>query len=149
MNPITQELLRISKENNGILRPEDIVTEAQSKGSPLHDSFTWDDGEAAHLFRLQEARQLIRVSVQFIKSGNKQVETRVFVSLTNDRQVGGGYRTLISVMNDDEMRQQLLADCVDEMNRFQEKYKNIKELIEVFQAMNRIQKNLKKQKVAA
>jgi hypothetical protein len=38
--------------------PGDIVEDARPEGSTLHDAFTWDDGEAAEKFRLQEARHL-------------------------------------------------------------------------------------------
>lgn len=53
------ELEKIRKEHEA-LTPEITVETARSKSSPLHGVFTWDDGKAAHEFRLIEARNLIR-----------------------------------------------------------------------------------------
>lgn len=49
-----------SMEQAGRLSAENVVDEARDHTSPLHQHFTWDDGEAATLYRLIEARQLIR-----------------------------------------------------------------------------------------
>lgn len=41
------------------LDAETIVAEATDPSSPLHDRFTWDNDEAAHRFRLWQARALL------------------------------------------------------------------------------------------
>jgi hypothetical protein len=40
--------------------PEAVVDDARDPTSPLHDLFEWDDAVAAHNFRLQVARRIIR-----------------------------------------------------------------------------------------
>jgi hypothetical protein len=55
-----QELKKIADKHGGKLVPADVVKAAENPKSPLHDAFTWDDGEAAALWRLEEARTLIR-----------------------------------------------------------------------------------------
>jgi len=55
------ELERIRKEKGGYLRTADVVEEAEAKSNPLHDCFEWDDSSAGHQYRMQQARQLIRV----------------------------------------------------------------------------------------
>lgn len=41
------------------LEAEAILARASDPTSPLHNRFTWDDGEAAHRFRLWQARALM------------------------------------------------------------------------------------------
>ena len=78
------------------------------------------------------------VSYEALSDGTK-VPVRVFVSLTPDREVDdGGYRVALTVMSDESLRRQLLADALAEMIRFQNKYHNLKELAAVFAAMKTV-----------
>ena len=133
---VLAELVAIEKKN-GILRPEDVVRFAENPKTALHDKFTWDNTEAAHQWRLMQARNLIRVTVNIEPNTGK--EERIFVSLVPDRQNdGGGYRNLISVMSDKDMREQLLSDALAEMEVFRDKYKSLKELAAVFEEMRKV-----------
>jgi len=133
------ELRRIAANHKGVLRPEDVVDCARDKKSPLHNKFEWDDSAAAQSYRIWQARQLISVSVEYIKINNKDVPVRVFVSLTPDRlEKGGGYRCVNTVMTVDSMREQMLADAMVDMISFTEKYKILKELSKVFTEMKKV-----------
>ena len=148
-NAIETELLRIAEEHGGILQPESVVDEARDKKSPLHSRFTWDDTEAAEQYRLWQARQLIRVVVHMIPGKNGNVSSRVFVSLKTDRaEDGGGYRTMAVVLSDSEMREQLLAEAIAEMEYFREKYSRLKELAGVFKAMRSVRQKATRKKAA-
>jgi hypothetical protein len=139
---VRSELLRIAKLNRGVLTAESVVSAARSKASPLHECFEWADTRAAQLWRLHQARNLIRVSVEIISPINGQeVEVRTFVSLTTDRnseEGGGGYRVLTTVLTDSERRKQMLSDALAEMSVFAQKYAMLKELAVVFAAIKRV-----------
>lgn len=135
---IVAELHKIAARYDGALLPEVVVSAASNEKSPLHSCFTWDDGIAADQYRLWQARQLIRVSIQIVPGTDKM--ERIWVSLTPDRQLDGGYRSLISVMSDKNLRAQLLLDALDDMDCFQAKYQRLKELAAVFSAMKRVRK---------
>ena len=96
-------------------------------------------------FRLEEARKLIRVEVR-ISPNKNEVPTRVWVNLKNDSEPEG-YRPLTKVMSNKRMRKMLLDQALDEMEYFQRKYANLRELAAVFAEMNRakiaIQKGVK------
>ena len=57
---VAKALADLHQQNDG-LRPSEVVAAAKPKTSPLHCEFTWDDTKAAHEYRLNEARHLIRV----------------------------------------------------------------------------------------
>lgn len=59
---VVEELARLNELNEG-LRPSDVVEAAKPKDAPLHGEFLWDNGKAAHEYRLNQARTLIRVVV--------------------------------------------------------------------------------------
>jgi hypothetical protein len=139
---VIEELRRIQDSNGGLLRAADVVMEASRPGSPLHDHFNWDDTEAAHQWRLQQARQLIRVSVAYLPFDEPHYQVRAFVSLTPDRQrEQGGYRAMVSVLNAPSERQQLLLDALEELNRLKIKYHNLTELDSIFRGIERAQRN--------
>lgn len=56
---VSGELQRLEDER-GRLTPEIVVDSARHEESPLHDEFDWDDGVAAHQWRIEQARRLIR-----------------------------------------------------------------------------------------
>ncbi len=132
---IREELMSIAEEHGGMLRPADVVEFARDPGTALHSKFTWDDGEAAEQYRLWQARRVIRCSVVVIPE--KQQEYKAFVSLTPDRNgITGGYRSIRSVVSNRDLREQLLEDAIREMKVFRRKYAQLKELSEVFSAMD-------------
>lgn len=136
---IIAALAEIAECNGGILQVDAVIDAARPLKSPLHGQFEWDDGEAAHHYRQWQARQLIRVTVKYLPAAGDSV--RVFVSLTTDRyEDGGGYRRLVSVMSDKDMREQLLSDAHDDMTRFKQKYRHLSELAEVIEAMTAAQR---------
>ncbi|MBC8321218.1 MAG: hypothetical protein H8E34_10885 [Bacteroidetes bacterium] len=138
MGVIKQELERIANDNNGVLKPIDIVNEASNKDSVLHSKFEWDDTEAAHQYRLEQARRLIRVVVNIINT-NKPDEYRVWVSLSKDRtNKDGGYKAITSVLVDQDESQMLLDDAKKEMKHFTTKYRMLKELANVINEMNKV-----------
>lgn len=57
---IQDRLAKIQAQNNGRLTPDAVVDDARDPRSPLHDQFEWDDAKAAHQYRLEQARELIR-----------------------------------------------------------------------------------------
>lgn len=141
---VIETLKQIAEQNDGVLLPEIIVAAARSKKSPLHDYFTWDDSKAAREHRLQQARQLLSVVVEYVGSEGHGREQRVFVSLRKDRAGEGGYRPLVNVLESPQLRDALLRDVLQEMAFFRQKYAELKELVIVFQAMTTAEQRLKK-----
>jgi hypothetical protein len=126
----------LSKRHGGLLQPEIVVDAARPVSSPLHAYFTWDDTEAANKCRIEEARRLLQITVEYIKNGKEEVAYRVFCSLTSDRK-DGGYRVTANVMSNADLRAQLLEDARAEMKMFERKYHMLKELAVVFAAIRK------------
>jgi hypothetical protein len=132
---VISELQRIASLSNGVLLPEKVVEEAEPETSPLHSKFCWDNDKAAREYRIFQARNLIRATVRYIGINGDTRAMRVFVSLTPDRErEGGGYRDVVAVMSDKDMRRQMLEDALVELGVFEVKYAHLKELTGVFVA---------------
>ena len=135
---VTSALVAIYK-SEGVLCAEAVVERARSSESPLHRYFEWSDSEAAHQYRLEQARHLIRCSVTVLPGAEGPV--RAFASLMPDRvRAGGGYRHTVDVMCDSEMRERLLSQALDELHRIRRGYKQLNELAPVFQALDAVER---------
>jgi hypothetical protein len=133
-----KELRELEKANDGILKPEDVVDRAKNPKSALHGAFTWDDTEAAKQYRLEQARRLIRVTVEYIPAAD--TEMRAYVSVRSDRNDEGGYRHFPTLMRSENGRKSVLETALWELENFQRKYSQIKELVEVFESIRRVRK---------
>jgi len=74
---VGEELDRI-REVSGSLTAEGTVKAAEKPTSPLHDLFVWDNTEAARLYRLVQARTLIR-SVTVVVEGKPPISRWISV----------------------------------------------------------------------
>lgn len=136
-----EALEEIAAKNNGILRPADVVNEARNPENILHRAFEWDDTVAAEAYRLEQAKELIRVQVVVI--GDNPEPVRAFVNLGCYRGTDdGGYRLTARVLNDSELLAELMKDAAMELVTFERKYSRITELSGVFKAAARFRESL-------
>jgi hypothetical protein len=119
-----------------VLRAEDLIEFARNPKTAVHSLFEWDRDKNAYQHLLTQARQIIAVHVIVLpKTG---IKTRQWVSLTTDRCQGGGYRSVVSVLSKKDLRRQMLNDALQELERFEEKYRSLQELADVFKAAKKI-----------
>lgn len=140
---VINQLIAIAELNpEGKLLPEDVIESARPKTSILHKFFTWDDTKAANERRIDQARGLIRATVRWIQVNGDKRPVRVFISLTEDRNDSGGYRPVVVCLNDKRLRRQMLEDALRELQVFERKYANLKELSDLFAKSKEIRKRL-------
>ena len=97
---LIETLQALADDNDGVLRPADVVVAATPPSSPLHKYFTWDDAKAAHEHRLDQARRLMRVTV-LVREGPETIHLPIFTSLSTERVPGGeSYRRTSDVKAD-------------------------------------------------
>ena len=103
-----QQVAQQIYEQTGSVKPSALVEAARPKTSPAHRGFTWDDKKAAHLRRLDEARNWIRVIV--VKaSEDEQAERLVHVPVvvgSDDQSREGEYKpiSVVAESPDEYMR---------------------------------------------
>ena len=63
---VRDHLLALCEKAQGNLTADAVVAEAANKRSPIHHLFEWDDSKAAHAYRIDQARMLLRgIQVRF------------------------------------------------------------------------------------
>lgn len=129
-----EELERIRVKYNGRLISANVLAEAKDQKSPLHKAFEWDNAKAAHLWRLNQAGDLIRNIVVVNKDPDGQEKTiRAFVNVTQDED--RHYTSISHAMSDDALRKQVLSQAWDELTSWKERYKELVEFSKIFAAI--------------
>lgn len=133
------ELESIRRQHKGgMLVPERVVQWAKSHpSSAIHQVFLWDIEEAAQEHWLYQARALIRSITVVLKEVSEPV--RMYVSLHEDQETpSGGYRTMVSVLSDEEKQARFLAEALAELQRVKDKYSVLKVLAPLFIKLDHI-----------
>jgi hypothetical protein len=140
-----KELERL-EQVHGRLVPKDIVEAARNPRSPLHGFFEWDDTVAAEKYRIVQATVLVRhVKVTITPTNQEPITVRAYVAPYK----GQGYISIERALNDDQMRQQLLAQAHADLEAFQRRYEVLDELDEIFSVITSMLKPSKKKRRAA
>lgn len=142
---IRRELELIAKSRNGLM-PSEVIKSAKSKSSPLHKYFIWDDTEAARRYRETQAAELIRrVKVEIQTSETKTITVRAFINVREPNEDGcislseqGRYLPIVSVLNDEGLKEQMLESAKRDLIAFKNKYAILSELSKVFDAIDEL-----------
>lgn len=115
--------IRVSK--GGELEPAAVVDAARPPDHPLHRHFEWDDKIAAEGFRLEQARNIIRI-IRVVDETAETGTTRAFLSIKGKH--GISYRTVDDVRSSQDLRDALLAQAEKELEAFEVRYRELKEI---------------------
>lgn len=141
-----QEFERLmAQDPDGLLRPEAVIRTAEDPNHPWHGWFTWNDDEAAHKWRLEQAGMLIRSYKINMEPMN--IKVQALTSLATDRHAGGGYRWVSDVMARPDLKAQMLATALADLQRLETKYAHLEELAEVWDVAHTVAPQKAKVKV--
>ena len=132
---------KVAEEIMGIgddVTPQQIVSFAESPETELHKCFEWDDRKAAVAYRLHQARMVtnhlvIEVPKQEGKKANNY-ELRLFHKTASDE----GYKPITFIMQNEDEYQILLKKAKAELRGFQNKYRCLAELGEIFELIEKL-----------
>ena len=129
-DPILKELEAIRKSHRGRLLPEDVVEFAGDPKTALHARFDWDNEHASYLYRLDQARHIIRSVVRVTKFHSKPF--RLYWSFMEGRSEDdetSGYVVLDDVLKSPFAREKLLQQALAELEGFMARYKDLEALM--------------------
>jgi hypothetical protein len=137
-----REVERVRAKHGGEATAETVLQAASSKRNPLHGEFEWDDPTAAHEYRLEQARRLLR-SIEVIREDVKTDRpSRVYEVVTVRNDDGGKarkiYQSVDEIMTDPDTRAELLSRALRELVAWQRRYRNLQELAIVFRAAEEV-----------
>jgi hypothetical protein len=133
VSTVAAELEEIYSRHGG-LRPDVVVAwAAKHPESAIHSRLTWDDTKAGQLYRLWQARELI-TEVEIIYPDGKERQLYVSPMITRRKE---GYVPLPLVLSRKSLRISFLEQALLEYERLGMKYRDLRELARVRQAVER------------
>lgn len=121
------------KELGESFTPADIVEAAKDEKSELHKCFTWDDTVAAAKWRKQEARVLSANLIVKVETSDKEI-----VNVRVIEPTSAGYAPTAVVVKSKTDYADLLARAKAELQAFKVKYSVVKELQNIFEAIDEL-----------
>lgn len=125
---IGESLDKIRLQTGGELEPKDVVAAARESGHPLHAHFEWNDKAAAESFRLDQARNIIRI-IRVIDDSAEGGTTRAFVSVNGKN--GVSYRTVEDVKRSSDLQEAVLAQAEKDLIAFETRYRELKDICQI------------------
>lgn len=139
------ELEEIERENK-VVTKESVVERARSEDSPLHSMFEWDNDVAGEMYRLEQARHYIKaIEVKIVPVGTTDgstIKVRGFYNVApinpTANQPVGQYINVNTAINNPETYEIILNRAKRELGAFRNKYKTLKELKPVMDAIDSV-----------
>jgi hypothetical protein len=104
--------LRALQTRQGTLTPDVVLSDAQDASSPLHRHFNWDDTEAAHLFRLQQARELIVRFRVLVTTTERTISALVYMRDPRAKSNEQGMVAIEHVISDQDLAREVVVQEV-------------------------------------
>jgi len=126
------ELEALLDAKGGRITPSDVTEAAANPASALHRHFTWDDTEAAHKYRLQQAASVIRRFRIIRESQGRTITVPAFVRIPDD---SGGYQRTTDIITNDLLVQRQRLRLIAAMERLAEQLRSWDEFAGVAEAL--------------
>ena len=117
----------------GKFTPMEVLEKAKDETTELHKCFEWNDSIAAEKYRLEQAKNIIRMLV-YEKETKEQAVVRYYAK-TETKHV---YQPTKQFLVQEDEYQGLLRRALAELEAFKNKYHPLTELEGVFEAMETI-----------
>lgn len=140
---VGQHLELLREKCKGELTPEDVLADAKHDNSPLHSFFEWSNTKAAHQYRLQQARGLIRAVVAVYVSPDKPaIRHKAFVHISEPG--ANHYRETTHALSQKKTREMVLRRAWDELQQWRRRYADLKEFADLVPVIDETVKKLSK-----
>ena len=117
----------------GKFTPMEVLEKAKDETTELHKCFEWNDSIAAEKYRLEPAKNIIRMLV-YEKETKEQAVVRYYAK-TETKHV---YQPTKQFLVQEDEYQGLLRRALAELEAFKNKYHTLTELENIFEAMEMI-----------
>lgn len=141
---IEAEIKRIYQQH-GKIDAEILLNEATPQSSPIHDYFEWDDTEAAHRYRLQQATAMLIASkfVVMLKEREHDAPQNVVARPVEVRNLvnvfkGEGFVMRNRVLKEADLREALVAKKIQALRHWCNEACDIRELKRIRRAILKV-----------
>ena len=122
-------------EKAGTLTAANLVEANRPEDAPLHAEFDWNDTQAAEKWRCHQARNIIN-SIVLLNEDTATDPVRCYFKV---EAKSNNYENIEAIVRDEDKYASLLKAALRELIAFQKKYAALKELGNVFAAIDELE----------
>lgn len=122
----------------GRMTPDKIIDLAKSKKSIIHKYFEWDDTSAAHMYRMEQARHMIRAIYVEIQGQTVRAYENVHI-----KDVGQVYQDIGTILDIPDLSKQIVESALKELLFWKQKYETYKILAPIVGSINKNERRIK------
>jgi hypothetical protein len=130
------ESLESVKATLGALNTENIVTVATDKDNILHPLFEWDDSQAAHKYRLNQASQVVRAVCIKVVEELPPIRAYFNVSPVITGEIGQNlkreYQPVHLALSNPETKDQIFSQAKKDLDTYHNKYATLVNVAELY-----------------
>lgn len=121
-------------ERKGELNARSVVEVSRPEDAVLHADFEWNDEKAAVEYRLNQARKIMQslIVIPEVENSEQKEPVRAFFKIDAGSPT---YKSIQSIMRTPSQKDMLLKMALKELQAFQQKYKRLEELADVFESI--------------
>lgn len=108
----------------GTLTPEAVLADAADPTSVLHSCFEWDDSKAAHQYRLDQARGLIRIRMTYVVD-EVEIKAPFFIRTPSAPPTQQGYTSVVQLRSDKDSARAALRAEINRVMASLERARNV------------------------
>jgi hypothetical protein len=127
-----RSILMATRERHGELTAAAVVADATAEDHPLHHRFEWNDGEAGRLYRLDQARHLIRsVKIEYRPASGERRDVRAFLVRQPEDARPTAYVPTEEIAADPFQRQLVLREMRRDWEQLRARYEHLAEFMDM------------------
>jgi len=136
------ERLEYLRQKHRKITPKIIVSDAKPKNSVLHKAFEWNNTRAADLYRLDQAKYILRsIVICTLPNGQKCAPTKMWVNIQNGAHKNKRENVHIyDAMNNPKLRRLVIKQALAELEQWRKRYEDYVELAEIFKMITLVRK---------
>lgn len=125
---------------DGYISKEAFLEESRPVESPTHPLFEWNDSKAAEKYRLIQSKTIINnLRIEVVSDDAEPKVVKAFVNVADGKQhARAKYIRMEVAVSDDKSRGILYRNALAELGAFRRKYKELRGLEQIFDAIDAI-----------
>lgn len=121
------------EETEGGVTKHNFLEFSTPEDSPTHCLFEWDDGIAAHKYRLRQSTSIIScLRITYINKRKEEAKVNAFINVSRPEKTSV-YESIESALSDDVKRSIVLARIQGELDAFVARNSTVEELADILE----------------
>lgn len=146
---VIAEIIVDIEKKKGIIKPVDLIGEAEGENSLIHHLFEWDDTEAAREYRLHQARNIIN-HIEIEVRSERNVEEKSDIVIHQQKAfhnvINGderGYVSTVAIVKDEDLVKQVVKRLIKQLEGAEDELKAFNDYRWLVQLLGKTKEQIK------